>query len=78
MSWEKDVAACFGVEDCRFAVHPLDVQRAQTAIADAKAAGASFNDFVKEMVWHIYQRMPNSPVLHTHIQTQVVTAQKMW
>ncbi|EHV82911.1 hypothetical protein ECDEC7A_5137 [Escherichia coli DEC7A] len=44
----------------------------------AKAAGATFQDFEKEMVWHIYRKMPNSPGLHSHIKEQVATAKQMW
>ncbi|HFF1498561.1 TPA: hypothetical protein ACGBBZ_004803 [Escherichia coli] len=78
MSWKQKVARGFGDIDCIFAVHPLDHKDAQEAMSAAKAAGATFQDFEKEMVWHIYRKMPNSPGLHSHIKEQVATAKQMW
>lgn len=78
MSWKQKVASGFGDMDCIFAGHPRDEQDAQKAIADAKAAGASFEDFEKEMVWHIYKHVTASGMLQDHIKKQVATARKMW
>ncbi|WP_265910889.1 hypothetical protein [Erwinia billingiae] len=50
------VARGFGIADCIFAGHPSDKQDAKAAIAGAKAAGASFEDLEKEMVWHIISK----------------------
>jgi hypothetical protein len=36
MEWQKLVPACFGNQDCIFAVHPMDEQRAKEAIKAAK------------------------------------------
>lgn len=78
MSWKQKVARGFGDIDCIFAVHPLDHKDAQEAMSAAKAVGETFQDFEKEMVWHIYRKMPNSPGLHSHIKEQVATAKQMW
>lgn len=78
MLWKKMVSRGFGIADCIFAGHPSDKQGASAAIAAAKAAGASFEDFEKEMVWHIYKHMTASGMLQNHIPKQVATAKKMW
>lgn len=78
MPWENQVAGGFGIVDCIFAGHPLDRERAQKAIADAKKAGASFSDFEKEMVWHIYKNFKAPDLLQEHIEKQVSAAKKLW
>lgn len=78
MSWKQLVARGFGSADCIFAGHPRDKQDARTAINAAKEAGATFEDFEKEMVWHIYKKVTAPGMLQTHIAKQVATAKKMW
>jgi hypothetical protein len=56
MGWRDRVPACFGDQDLVFASDPTDEERAKKAIREAKAAGASRDDFEKEMVWHIYKK----------------------
>ncbi len=78
MTWQERVPACFGNQDVIFAVHPLDSERAKEAIAAAKAAGASRDDFEKEMVWHIYKSVTAEGMLQPHIKEQVGRLHKMW
>lgn len=78
MTWKQKVASGFGDMDCIFAVHPSDKRDAKTAIAAAKDAGASFDDFEKEMVWHIYKQVTAPGMLQDHIAKQVATAREMW
>jgi hypothetical protein len=78
MAWKQKVASGFGDMDCIFAVHPSDKQDAITAIAAAKAAGASFEDFEKEMVWHIYKQVIAPGMLQDHIKQQVDHAKSLW
>ncbi|PPC67069.1 hypothetical protein C1Y42_22245 [Pantoea sp. ICBG 985] len=78
MSWTQKVSSGFGEQDCIFAVHPEDEQNAQAAITAAKDAGASFEDFEKEMVWHIYKQVTAPGMLQDHIAKQVATAKQMW
>ena len=78
MSWEQKVASGFGDMDCIFAGHPSDKQDAQKAIAAAKAAGTSFDDFEKEMIWHIYKHVTAPGMLQTHIEKEVAKAKEMW
>src|SRR5215472_2514813 len=60
MGWRDRVPAYFGNEDLIFASDPMDEERAEKAIREAKAAGASRDDFEKEMVWHIPSQLPKS------------------
>jgi len=78
MSWEEKVAGCFGNVDMIFANHPLDKQRALEAIKEAKVAGASRDDFEKEMVWHIYRNVTAQGALQGHIAEQVATLRQLW
>jgi hypothetical protein len=63
---------------CDFRRTPADEARAKDAIKDAKAAGATFEDFEKEVVWHCYKKLKAPGLQQTHIETQVATARKLW
>lgn len=76
MTWQSQIPGCFGSADCKFAVHPLDEQRAKAAIKDAQANGATRDDFAKEMVWHCYQNVTHD--LSQHIGQQLQTLHKLW
>jgi hypothetical protein len=78
MDWQKRVAACFGNQDVIFAVHPMDEERAKQAIREAKAAGASRDDFEKEMVWHMYKNFTAEGLQQQHMKDQVRRLHKMW
>jgi hypothetical protein len=78
MDWRDRVPACFGDQDLVFASHPTDEERAKQAIREAKAAGASRDDFEKEMVWHIYKKVAADGFLQEHIKEQVRRLHKMW
>ena len=71
MDWRDRVPACFGDQDLIFASHPTDEERAKKAIREAKAAGASRDDFEKEMVWHIYKNVTADGFLQEHTKEQV-------
>jgi hypothetical protein len=76
--WQKRVPGCFGRQDAIFAVHPMDSKRAEEAIQAARAAGASPDDFEKEMVWYIYKNVTAEGMLQSHIKDQVTRLHKMW
>jgi hypothetical protein len=78
MAWQNRVSACFGDQDVIFAGHSLDEKRAKEAIKEAKTAGASRDDFEKEMVWHIYKNVTADGLLQPHIKEQVKRLHKMW
>jgi hypothetical protein len=61
-----------------FAGHPDDEKRAKEAIKDAKAAGATFEDFEKEIVWHCYKKFTAQGMQQAHIEKQVACARKLW
>lgn len=78
MSWQNQVPGCFGDQDVIFAGHPLDEGRAKQAIKDAKAAGATKDDFEKEMVWHVYKNVKNPDVRNERFSDQAKKLDKMW
>lgn len=78
MSWQDTVSGGFGAVDCILAGHPLDEQRAKETIKAAKAAGAIFDDYEKEIVWHCYKNVTAPGALQGHIADQVKTARKLW
>ncbi len=78
MSWEKMVPSCFGENDVLFAIHPLDEGRAMEMISAAKAAGSSFDDLEKEMVWHVYKRVTAEGLLQEHLARQINRAKDLW
>jgi len=78
MSWKHKVSLGFGIDDAVFAQHPNDRQRAIDAIKDAKSAGATFEDFEKEIVWHVYKKVTAAEILKEHVAKQVETARDLW
>lgn len=78
MEWKKQVPGAFGIQDVRFAVHALDRERAKAAVAAAKAAGATFEDFEKEVVWHCYKNYKAPGRQQDHIAEQVKRAKRLW
>ena len=70
--------SCSRDEDLVFASQPMDEERAKQAIREAKTAGASRDDFEKEMVWHIYKNVTADGFLQEHIKEQVKRLHKMW
>jgi hypothetical protein len=78
MSWQNQVPGCFGAQDMIFAGHPLDADRAKQAIKDAKAAGASKDDFEKEMVWHVYKNVKDPGARIELFADQAEKLGKMW
>jgi hypothetical protein len=76
MDWQDRVAGCFGNNDVEFAVHPMDQRRAKELIAAAQAAGATRDDFEKEMEWHVYKNRKYE--MQAHLEKQVKRLHKMW
>ena len=75
-TWRKEIPGCFGLMDVNFALHPADKKRAKQAIAAARSAGASFEDFTKEIAWHCYREAPAWRSEHT--DKQVSRAKELW
>ena len=78
MSWKDNVPNGFGIADVIFAGHPSDEASAKTTIKAAKAAGASFDDFAKEVVWHCYKNVNAADFLKNHTDAQVAKAKTLW
>lgn len=74
--WRSQLSGAFGVMDVKFGVHPADTKRAKAVIAEARAAGASFEDLEKEVVWHCYKEAP--ALRHEHTVEQVKRAKELW
>jgi hypothetical protein len=77
MSWQDQIPGCFGAKDALFANHPRDERRAEEAIKNAKAAGATFEDFEKEIVWYCYKEVTGTH-FQEHLGKQVAKARKLW
>ena len=54
-TWRKLIPRCFGMMVAHFAIHPADTERAKSAVNAAKASGATFEDFEREIVWYCYK-----------------------
>jgi hypothetical protein len=76
--WRDLVPGAFGVADVIFGKNPADGKRAKAAIKAAKAAGATFEDFEKEVVWHSYKNFKAPGLQQKHIEEQVERARKFW
>jgi hypothetical protein len=77
-TWQKLIPGCFGQMDVNFGVHPLDKARAKEAIKTAQAAGATFEEFEREVVWHCYREYKAPGMQQEHIAKQVSRAKRMW
>jgi hypothetical protein len=60
MNWRARIGAAFGDDDCVFAGHWTHDDHAKELIAEARHEGASKDDFLKEMVWHVYKSFSRS------------------
>ena len=78
MTWEDMIPSCFGVTDGIFASHPSDEQQAKDAIAIAHKAGATRDDFEKEMLWHLYKNVKHRELFLELADNQVKKLDKMW
>lgn len=78
MSWQDDLDHAFGIVDREFAVHPSDKAKAKEVIKAAKAQGASFDDFQKEVLWNCYQHVTAPNALQPHVARQLKKARALW
>ena len=44
-NWEKQIAGCFNVEDCKFADHDCDIERAKEMLIAALLQGVGYKEF---------------------------------
>jgi hypothetical protein len=78
MTWADMIPSCFGATDGIFASHQSDEQQAKDAIAMAQKAGATRDDFEKEMLWHVYKNVKHRELFWEVVDTQVKKLQRMW
>jgi hypothetical protein len=77
-AWQEMIPGTFGSQDRIFAGHPLDEGRAKEAIKAAKAAGATREDFEKELLWDVYKHVKNREVFWGLVDKQNAKLKKMW
>jgi hypothetical protein len=78
MTWEDMIPSCFGAADGIFAGHPSDVAQAKDAIAMAQKAGATRDDFEKEMLWHVYKNAKHRESFWEIVDNQAKKLEQMW
>jgi hypothetical protein len=76
-TWRDKIAACFGTADLDFAKHPADEGWARAAIKAAKKAGATREDFWKEILGHLYP-LEGPGVSKEHAEVQRKRFLKLW
>jgi hypothetical protein len=77
-AWQEMISGTFGNQDRIFAGHPLDEGRAKETIKAAKAAGATREDFEKELLWDVYKHVKNREVFWELVDKQNAKLKKMW
>jgi hypothetical protein len=78
MTWEDMIPSCFGATDGIFAGHPSDEAQAKDAIAMAQKAGATRDDFEKEMLWHVYKNAKHRESFWELVDNQAKKLEQMW
>jgi hypothetical protein len=61
MKWQARIGTCFGGFDI-FAGHYSSETSAIRLVAEAKSAGATSEDFEKELIWYIYKSVKDVSV----------------
>jgi hypothetical protein len=78
MTWEDMIPSCFGATDGIFAGNQSDEAQVKDAIAMAQKAGATRDDFEKEMLWHVYKNVKHRESFWELVDNQVKQLEKMW
>ena len=78
MTWEDMIPSCFGATDGIFASHQSDEAQVKDAIALAQKAGATRDDFEKEMLWYVYKNVKHRESFWELVDNQVKNLEKMW
>ena len=68
MSWTEKIAGCFGERDHSFALHPLDIQRAQELFRDHIPAELNREQVLTEFKNYLKSRKCSEQ----HINTQML------
>lgn len=76
--WRAMLPGCFGRIDRQFAIHPDDEKRAQKAITAAKNAGASRDEFQRELNLYLDKNVGNQNHRAALAMKQAKKLQKMW
>jgi hypothetical protein len=76
--WRAMLPGCFGKMDRQFAIRPEDEQRAQKAITAAKKAGASRDEFLRELNSYLDKNVGNQNHRAALAMKQAKKLEKMW
>ncbi len=78
MNWKSMIPNCFGQQDAIFAGHWADRSQAKKAITAAKKAGASRNDFERELADYISRDVANPQYRDRRLAEQSKELAKLW
>jgi len=78
MAWQHLIPGCFGDQDANFALHPYDEDRAKEAIKQAKAAGASCDDFEGEMLEYLRRKIGDEGVRVSRTEAAITKLRELW
>ena len=78
MVWRSDVPGGFDPHQCVFAGNPETENAARKAIKAAQQAGATRDEFVKEMLWHISSDPLCRGDLPEFVDAQIARLDALW
>ncbi len=71
--WKTKLPRCFGILDHKFALHPLDEERAKQMMKSAFNSGASIDDFLSAITDYLASKGAKKK----HIKEQLEYARKL-
>jgi hypothetical protein len=78
MSWREQIAGAFGFGTAPFATHRSDQDMAKHAIRAAKAAGASRDEFAREIAQYARKYISSEGVLRERLRQDSEMLDKLW
>ena len=78
MAWRSDLPGGFDPQQCVFAGNAETEAVARRAIDAAKSAGATREDFVKEMIWHMASDVLCRSDLQAFVAVQIARLHELW
>ncbi|MDP3460102.1 MAG: hypothetical protein Q8S09_12590 [Hyphomonas sp.] len=74
MTWTNRIPGCFGTVDQKFAIHPLDEQRAIELLLEAKRASVGYDEVVRQITAHLTSKGASGD----HIGEQIARVRKLF
>lgn len=78
MTWREQIAGAFGFGTAPFAVHRSDQDLAKAAIRQAKAEGASREEFALEIGLYARKYISSEGVLRERLRQDSAMLDKLW